>query len=253
MGRLDDKYTLITGGAKGIGRAIALAFAAEGAHVAINDFAEIELAQATVGVIQALGRRSLAVEADVSDEKQVEEMVARVTHELGRIDILVTNAGIGGAALGPRLPVWELPTEQWNRMLAVNLTSQFLCIKYVAPQMIERGWGRIITISSQLALKPAPRVANYATAKAGVVALTKSVAQELAPHGVLVNSVAPGPTDTDMWNLGTPEFRDWKLKQVPLGRPGRPDEIAPAVVMLASEEGGYFVGQVISPNGGDVI
>jgi len=253
MGKLDEKCALITGGAKGIGRAIALAFAAEGAHVAVNDFTEMERARATAGEIEALGRKSLTVEADVSDEKQVEEMAARVTRELGRIDILVTNAGIGGAALGPRLPVWELPTERWERMLAVNLSSQFLCIKHVAPQMIERGWGRIITISSQLALKPAPQVANYVTAKAGVVALTKSVAQELAPYGVLVNSVAPGPTDTDMWNMGTSEFRDWKLKQVPLGRPGRPEEIAPAVVMLASEEGSYFVGQVVSPNGGDVI
>jgi 3-oxoacyl-[acyl-carrier protein] reductase len=248
MGRLQDRTALVTGAASGIGRAIALAFGHEGADVALVDQAPVD--EAIVSALEAQGRRALVVQADVSQPPDVERAVAATLAELGHLDILVNDAGIGGGYV----PIQEMTLEQWERMMAVNLRSVFLFTRAVVPHMLGRGYGKIINVSSQLAHKPAPFSAHYCAAKAAVVAFTGSVAIELCRHGINVNTLAPGPTDTAMWNSpGGEEWRRWKLEQLPIGRVGRPEEMAAAAVFLASDEAAYFVGQTLSPNGGDVM
>jgi 3-oxoacyl-[acyl-carrier protein] reductase len=248
MGRLQDKVALVTGARSGIGRAIALAFGQEGADVALVDQAHVD--EELVTTLEAQGRRALVVQADVSQPPDVERAVGTTLAQLGHIDILVNNAGIGGGYV----PIQEMTLEQWERMMAVNLRSVFLFTRAVVPHMLERRYGKIINVSSQLAHKPSPFSAHYCAAKAAVVAFTGSVAIELCRHGINVNTLAPGPTDTAMWNSpGGEEWRRWKLEQLPIGRVGRPEEMAAAAVFLASDEAGYFVGQTISPHGGDVM
>jgi 3-oxoacyl-[acyl-carrier protein] reductase len=250
MRRLADKTALVTGAGSGIGRAIALAFGQEGAHVVLVDNMNLVGAEEAVAELVAMGRTAAAVQADVSEPRDVEGAVARALEHLGHLDILVNNAGIGGGYT----PVHEMTLEQWDRMMAVNLRSVFLFTRAVVPHMMARRYGKIINVSSQLAHKPAPNSAHYCAAKAGVVAFTASTAIELCRHGINVNTLAPGPTDTPMWNSpGGEEWRRWKLEQLPIGRVGRPEEMAAAAVFLASDEASYFVGQTLSPNGGDVM
>ena len=246
-GRLDGKTALVTGGARGIGGAIATAFVCEGAAVAILDL-ELATAQAAADRVSGAGRTAVAVAADVSDEAAVQAAVAEATAKLGRIDILVNNAGIDTTSV-----VADMPTDMWDRMMAVNLRSVFLCTRAVLPGMIERKWGRIISTSSQLAHKGAPEMAHYAAAKAGVIGFTRSLAYEVARDGITANAICPGPIDTELFR-GLPE--DWrrrKLGELPIGRPGTVDEIAPTAVLLASDEGAYYVGATLNPNGGDVM
>ena len=246
-GRLDGKTALVTGGARGIGGAIATAFVCEGAAVAILDL-ELATAQAAADRLSGAGRTAVAVAADVSDEAAVQAAVAEATAKLGRIDILVNNAGIDTTSV-----VADMPTDMWDRMMAVNLRSVFLCTRAVLPGMIERKWGRIISTSSQLAHKGAPEMAHYAAAKAGVIGFTRSLAYEVARDGITANAICPGPIDTELFR-GLPE--DWrrrKLGELPIGRPGTVDEIAPTAVLLASDEGAYYVGATLNPNGGDVM
>lgn len=247
MNRLQGRMALVTGGARGIGRAIALAFAREGAAVAILD-RRSDLAEQTAQEIAALGAKSFAVAADVGDEAQVKTAVAQVDSALGRIDILVNNAGIDTTSR-----VIDMPTEMWDDMMRVNLRSIFLCTRAVLPGMTRRQWGRIISTSSQLAHKGAADMAHYAAAKAGVLGFTRSLAYEVARDGITVNAICPGPIDTELFRNIPEAWRKNKLAELPIGRAGTVDEIAPTAVLLASDEGSYYIGASLNPNGGDVM
>ncbi len=246
-GRLEGRTALVTGGARGIGEAIARAFVREGAAVAILD-RQLADAQATADAISKDGATMMALGADVGDEAQVNCAVEAATNGLGRIDILVNNAGIDTTSL-----VVEMPTAMWDEMMAINLRSVFLCTRAVLPGMVARKFGRIISTSSQLAHKGAAEMAHYAAAKAGVIGFTRSLAYEVARDGITVNAICPGPIDTALFR-GIPEpWRKRKLAELPIGRAGTVDEIAPTAVLLASEEGAYYVGATLNPNGGDVM
>ncbi len=247
MNRLQGRMALVTGGARGIGRAIALAFAREGAAVAVLD-RRSDLAEQTAQEIAALGAKSFAVAADVGDEAQVKTAVAQVNSALGRIDILVNNAGIDTTSR-----VIDMPTEMWDDMMRVNLRSIFLCTRAVLPGMTRRQWGRIISTSSQLAHKGAADMAHYAAAKAGVLGFTRSLAYEVARDGITVNAICPGPIDTELFRNIPEAWRKNKLAELPIGRAGTVDEIAPTAVLLASDEGSYYIGASLNPNGGDVM
>jgi len=247
MRKLDGRMALVTGGAGGIGRGIALAFAAHGAGVAVLD-ARADAAAQTAQEIAQAGRQSVAVVADVGDEAQVAAAIARAQAALGRIDILVNNAGIDTTS-----PVVDMPTALWDEMIRINLRSIFLCTRAVLPSMLQRGWGRIINISSQLAHKGAAEMAHYAAAKAGVLGFTRSLAYEVARRGVTVNAICPGPIDTELFQNIPEAWRKNKLAELPIGRPGTVDEIAPTAVLLASEDGSYYLGASLNPNGGDVM
>jgi 3-oxoacyl-[acyl-carrier protein] reductase len=247
MGKLDGRMALVTGGGRGIGRAIALAFAREGAGVAVLDLRQ-ELAEATARDVAKLGAKSLAVSADVGEEASVNEAVRKVEAAFERIDILVNNAGIDTTSR-----VADMPTEMWDEMIRVNLRSIFLCTRAVLPGMTRRRWGRIISTSSQLAHKGAADMAHYAAAKAGVLGFTRSLAYEVAREGITVNAICPGPIDTELFRNIPEAWRKNKLAEVPIGRAGTVDEIAPTAVLLASEEGSFYVGASLNPNGGDVM
>ncbi|RTM10167.1 MAG: SDR family oxidoreductase [Hyphomicrobiales bacterium] len=246
-GRLAGKKALVTGGARGIGGAIATAFAREGADVAVLDL-KIEAAEARTAELAPFGVKTFAVAADVSDEAQVEAAVRKVEGALGRIDILVNNAGIDTTSV-----VAEMGTAMWDQMMAVNLRSVFLCTRAVLKPMIARKFGRIINIASQLGHKGAPEMAHYAAAKAGVIGFTRSLAYEVARDGITVNAICPGPIETELFKALPEEWKKRKLGELPIGRAGHVDEIAPTAVLLASEEGAYYIGATMNPNGGDVM
>jgi len=245
---LEGRVAIVTGAASGIGAAIADAYAAEGARLLLVDLDEEGLA-AQVARHRAAGGDAVAVRVDVTDEEQVRGMVEGCLADHGRVDVLVTCAGVV-----QEVPFLEMTPAMWDRMIAVDLRSVFLCARAVAPSMVSRGWGRIITVSSQLALKGGDRVAHYAAAKAGVLGLTKSLARELAPAGVLVNAIAPGPIETPLIEGLSAEWKTAKEAELPLGRFGLPSEVAPTAVLLASDPGGnLYVGQTLGPNSGDVM
>ncbi len=247
-GKLSGRTALVTGGSRGIGAAIVTAFAAEGADVAFcHDDDEAGAAEVATAVRTA-GRRVLAVRCDVTDDGAVRAFFARAERELGAVDILVNNAGIGGET-----PFEAIGLDTFDRMIAVNLRALFHLAQLAAPGMRARGWGRIINIASQLAYLGAPGLVHYCAAKAGVLGLTRALAVELAQDGVLVNAIAPGLVDTRLSDDLTPEWKRWKLGRLPLGRFGRPCEIAPTAVLLASADGDFYVGQTLSPNGGDLF
>jgi 3-oxoacyl-[acyl-carrier protein] reductase len=246
-GRLSGKKALVTGGARGIGGAIATAFAREGADVAVLDL-KLEAAQARASALKEFGVTTFAVAADVSDEAQVIAAVAEVEAALGRIDILVNNAGIDTTSI-----VAEMSTAMWDEMIAVNLRSVFLCTRAVLKPMIARKSGRIINIASQLGHKGAPEMAHYAAAKAGVIGFTRSLAYEVARDGITVNAICPGPIETELYRALPEDWKKRKLSELPIGRAGSVGEIAPTAVLLASDEGAYYVGATMNPNGGDVM
>ncbi|MEO8037552.1 MAG: 3-oxoacyl-ACP reductase family protein [Betaproteobacteria bacterium] len=247
MNRLSGRKALVTGAARGIGHAIAIAFAKEGADVAVLDLKR-ENAEATAAEVRECGVTAIAVAADVGNEEQVKRAVAEATAALGRIDILVNNAGIDTTST-----IVDMPTAMWDEMMIVNLRSVFLCSRAVLPAMIERKWGRIISVSSQLAHKGAAEMAHYAAAKAGVIGFTRSLAYEVTRDGITVNAICPGPVDTELFRNIPEAWRRRKLAELPIGRAGRVDEIAPVAVLLASDEGSYFVGASLNPNGGDYM
>jgi 3-oxoacyl-[acyl-carrier protein] reductase len=246
LGRLAGKTALITGGNTGIGRAVALAYADEGAAVAIAWIAREADAQSLVTEIERRGRRALAVRCDVTSESDVSSLFAAVG-TFGALDILVNNAGIQKAQ-----PITEMSLDDWERMMSVHLRGAFLCSREAARVMIPRRTGRIIILSSQLAYIGRPNYTAYSAAKGGLLTFTRALAQELAPHGILVNSVSPGLIDTGFDPLSE-ETKRAHAASLPLKRLGMPEDLVGAFVFLASDEGRYFCGQTLHPNGGEIM
>ncbi|HTV96051.1 MAG TPA: SDR family NAD(P)-dependent oxidoreductase [Steroidobacteraceae bacterium] len=245
---LAGKNAIVTGAASGIGLATATRLAREGAAVALFDINEAG-AQRAADDIRAAGGRAIAARVDVSSRGQVAAGVQRAHAELGAVTILVNNAGMTGF-----VPFLELTEEAWDRMLAVNLKSMFLVTQAVLPDMLAAGWGRIINISSSSAQTGAQRMAHYASSKGGVVAFTKSLAQEFAAQGITANNVPPGFIDTPMLRASDALMPaggiDKTAAASPMKRPGRPEDIAAACAFLASEDAGYITGHTLSVNGG---
>jgi len=245
--RLRGKVALITGGNTGIGRTVALAYADEGADVAIAWIAGEADAASLMAEIEKRGRGALAVRCDVTREADVRALVGAVIERFGRLDVLVNNAGIQKPQA-----LTETSLDDWERMMAVHLRGAFLCCREVAPAMIRQRSGRIIVLTSQLAYLGRPRYTAYSAAKGGLATFTRALAQELAPHGILVNAVAPGLIDTGFDPLPEAAKRA-HAASLPLGRLGTPDDLVGAFVFLASDESRYFCGQTLHPNGGEIM
>ena len=248
MDKLRDRVAIVTGGARGIGGAIAAAFAAEGADVVIADVLPPEVAAPVLDAIAAGGRRGVFVPTDVSDEDAVRAMVDRAQSELGEIDILVNNAGTFSQVF-----FQDLSAAEWDRVLGVNLRGCFLCTRMVIPAMLERGAGAIINVASQLGQIGGTEMVHYSASKAGVIGFTKALAREVSGRGVRVNAIAPGPILTEMMAQETEEWANQKLAELPINRFGEVHEVAPTAVFLASDDASYYVGQTLGPNGGDVM
>jgi 3-oxoacyl-[acyl-carrier protein] reductase len=249
-GRLKDRIALVTGSSSGIGRGIAIAFAHEGADLVINypDDSQAANAKAVAAEVERLGRRAVVVRADVSVEDAARSLVDATINSFQRVDILVNNAGIASAAR-----VEDMPVAMWDRMMAVNLRSVFLCTHFVLPIMYRQNYGKIISTASQLAYRGYPQTAHYAAAKAAVITFTRSLALEIGKRNVNSNCVAPGATETPLLQSISREAIEAIRASIPKGRLATVDDIVPAYVFLASDESRHFVGQCISPNGGDVM
>ncbi len=245
MGTFDGRVAIVTGGAGGIGRAVCRRLARDGCAVVVVDV-RAALAELVAAELTAAGARAIALPADVADEGQVEDLVTRTLNAFGRLDILVNNA----AAAMPRLAAHETPLDTWQRSLAVNLTGAFLCARAAARPMLQQRYGRIVNVLAIQAWVPLPRNTAYAAAKGGLLALTRSLAIDLAPHGVLVNAVAPGLVYVDGETV--PPERDRTSPNL-LGRMGRPEEVAEVIAFLASEACTYVVGEVIRCDGGRLL
>jgi 3-oxoacyl-[acyl-carrier protein] reductase len=247
MNRLHGKVALVTGGNTGIGRAVCLAFAEEGADVALAWLERPAEAESLAHEIRGRGRRCHAVRADVTLEGDVRGLIAGVLAALGGLDIVVNNAGIQKAQ-----PLTETSVEDWDRMMAVHLRGAFLCSREAARHMIARRAGRIINLCSQLGYIGRERYTAYSAAKGGMIAFTRALARELAPHGILVNGVAPGLVDTGFDPLSE-EAKSAHAASLPLRRLGTPEDMTSAFVFLASDEGRYYCGQLLHPNGGEIM
>jgi 3-oxoacyl-[acyl-carrier protein] reductase len=248
MEKLLDRVAIVTGGARGIGGAIAVAFAGEGADVVIADRLGEDVAKPVLDAIAGAGRRALFVETDISDAASVSAMVDRAYDEFGEIDVLVNNAGTFSQVF-----LHELAVEEWDRVMGVNLRGVFLCTRMVLPRMLERGRGKVINVASQLGQIGGTEMVHYSASKAGVIGFTKALAREVSTKGIHVNAIAPGPILTDMMAEETDEWAAQKLSELPIGRFGEVHEVAPTAVFLASDESSYYVGQTLCPNGGDVM
>lgn len=251
MKKLEGRVAVITGGSRGIGRGIAIAYAQEGANIAFSYHSNEKAAKETVEAIEAYGVKALAVKADAGNEEDVIAFAEAVKKEFGKINILVNNAG----TIGLEVPIIDMPTEEWDRVIKTDLRGVFLSCKYFVP-MIEKGEdapvGKVINISSELSKKGRAGYGQYAASKGAINSFTMCLALELAPE-ILVNIVAPGPIETDMILADMePEWIE-KEKDIPLQRLGTVEEIGAAALLLASDDGNFFCGQFVSPNGGAVF
>ncbi|MCO5084180.1 MAG: SDR family oxidoreductase [Rhizobiaceae bacterium] len=247
MGKLDGKVAVITGGGSGIGRGVAKLFASEGAYVGIFDLNAAN-AKAVADEIAAAGGKAAIATGDVSKEEDVAAGLKSLVAALGDVDIMVNNAGMDTTH-----ELDGMPTDMWDRMIDVHLRGTFLFTRAVLPAMKRKKWGRIINLSSQLAHKGAPTMVHYVAAKAGIMGFTRALAYEVARDGITVNCVNPGPINTPLLS-GLPQ--DWlerKKGELPIGRFGEVDEVAPVFLLLASDEGSYFVGASLNVNGGDYM
>ncbi|MDD5292295.1 MAG: 3-oxoacyl-[acyl-carrier-protein] reductase [Candidatus Omnitrophica bacterium] len=242
--KLKDKVSLVTGAARGIGREIALLFAAEGSDVVICDV-DLEAAQATQKEIEALGRRSLSFKVDVTNGGQVEEMVNLILDKFSKIDILINNAGITKDNL-----ILRMSEDEWDKVLSVNLKGAFNCIKVISRHMLKKRYGKIVNVASIIGMIGNAGQANYAASKGGLIALTKSIAKELGSRNINANAVAPGFIQTAMTDKLPEDYRKQMLEGIPMGKFGLPQDVAKVCLFLASPESDYITGQVIVVDGG---
>ena len=248
MRRLEGRIAIVTGAGQGIGCAIALGMAREGAAVAIAEL-NPQTALKLQREMEQAGQRALAIPADVSQEESVNSMVKRCEAELGAIDILVNNAGIY-----PVSPVEDMAEEEWDRVIGTNLVGAFLCSRAVVPGFLKRRRGRIINITSGRAFQGAKDGAHYASSKAGLIGFTKALALELAPHGITVNAICPGVTDTAQPRGHRSEEELYaQAKKVPLGRIGQPEDLVGPAIFLAGEASRFVTGQTLLVNGGSIM
>ncbi len=243
--QLTARTALVTGASRGIGRAIALSLAEEGADVAVNYLSNRELAADVVDSIRKMGRRAMLAQADVADYQDCDRMSREVLEEFGHLDILINNAGINSDHTFVKM---DLPS--WRNVLAINLDGPYNCTKVLVDQMIKQGWGRIVNITSVIGQIGNFGQANYAASKAGLAAFSKSLAKELVSKGITVNCVAPGFTETEMVMAIPEKVRMKLLEQIPMKRFGRCEEVARACVYLCSADGDYITGTELSINGG---
>ncbi|WP_027954175.1 MULTISPECIES: 3-oxoacyl-[acyl-carrier-protein] reductase [Halobacillus] len=245
---LNEQVALVTGASRGIGRAIALELARQGAKVAVNYAGSEDKAEAVVQEIIAGGGSAMKIQADVASEEDVKQMVKAVVDEFGRLDILVNNAGITKDNL-----LMRMKEEEFDSVINTNLKGVFLCTKGVTRQMMKQKYGRIINVASIVGVSGNPGQANYVAAKAGVIGMTKSNAKELAARNIQVNAVAPGYITTDMTDALTEEQREQMLALIPLKRLGEGEDVARVVRFLASEDAAYMTGQTLHVDGGMVM
>ncbi len=244
--KLKDKVAVITGAASGLGRAMALRFAAEGARIVAADINDAKNEE-TIALVHAQGSEAFAVTADVGNVAAVTQLFQAVDDRGWPVDILVNNAGQGGTLT----PVHEMTDEMWDAIIATHLNGTFYCTREAIRRLLARGsGGAIINIGSVAGLRGLPGGASYTAAKAGIIGFTKGVAQEVARCGIRVNCIAPGWVETPILENLPPEMRDLIVTTIPLGRIGAPEDIAAVALFLASAESGYIIGQTISPNGG---
>ena len=245
---LKDKTAVVTGGSRGIGRAICIELAKQGANIVVNFSGSEAKAKAVVEEIEALGPKAIAVQADVADSASVDGLMKQALEAFGSIDILVNNAGITRDNL-----LMRMKEQEWDDVIDTNLKGVFLCTKAVTRQMMKQRAGRIINISSIVGVAGNPGQANYVAAKAGVIGLTKTTAQELASRNILVNAIAPGFITTEMTDALPEELKESMLKQIPLAKLGQPEDIAKAVAFFASDSASYITGQTLHIDGGMVM
>ncbi len=246
--RFEGRVALVTGASRGIGRATAIKLANEGADVAVHYVRSAKPAEAVCEEIRALGRRAVALQADIADRAAVNEMVAQATAALGPIELLVNNAGDVG-----NMDFDQLTPEHWDRIIAINLTGHFNVIWAVKGGMMERKFGRIVNVSSIAALAPRPSQFAYAAAKAAVISFTKSACDPLAPHNIRINSLAPGAINTDMIYEISAEMLEQLRSTTPLQRLGTPEEMANVIAFLLSEDASYMTGSTVIASGGRVL
>lgn len=245
---LSGKTALVTGGSRGIGRAIAIDLAKNGADVAVNYSGNEEKANEVVKEIESLGRKAFAIRANVANADEVNSMVNEVIERFGRLDILVNNAGITKDNL-----LMRMKESEWDDVININLKGVFNCTKAVTRQMMKQRSGRIINIASIVGIAGNAGQANYVAAKAGIIGLTKTTAKELAGRNITVNAVAPGFISTDMTDQLPEQIRNEMLKQIPLGRFGEPNDIANMVTFIASDKSSYMTGQTLCLDGGMIM
>jgi 3-oxoacyl-[acyl-carrier protein] reductase len=247
MGRLEGKAAVVTGGGRGIGRAICLAYAKEGADVVVNYASQEKPAQEVVELIAKMGRKGVAIKGNVGLKSDAEKIINTCVDHFGKVDILVNNAGVSKPNM-----LYKMSEEQWDEVIDIQLKGPFLCTQIASKFMMERKYGRIINVTSSAGLWGTKGQINYSAAKGGVVALTKSAARELAGYGITVNVVQPGYVGTEMFDRvkADPKLMEIYTGRILLGRFAEPEEVAPTFIFLASDEANYITGQLICVDGG---